>query len=112
MSGVKCFPCNETSIGRNGWYRNVLLTSYNSGEPVHQGFSVNQSTNNQIWLQHAKETANNSKKIVVFIFYDVCRVYFPKLLLFSVKIIQVFALETTVSRLKSRERVNETKFNG
>ena len=59
------------------------------GEPVHQEFSVNQSTNNQIWLQHAKETAKYSKKIVVFIFYDVCRVYLPKLLLFSVKIIQV-----------------------
>ena len=80
------------------------------GEPVHQEFSVNQSTNNQSWLQHAKETAKYSKKIV-FIFYDVCHVYLPKLLLFSVKIIQV-ALETTVSRLKSRERVNETKFNG
>ena len=80
------------------------------GEPVHQEFNVNQSINNQIWLQHAKEIAKYSKKIV-FIFYDVCRVYLPKLLLFSVKKIQV-ALETTVSRLKSCERVNETKFNG
>ena len=80
------------------------------GEPVHQEFSVNQSTSNQIWLQHAKETAKYSKKIVDFIFYDVCRVYLPKLLLFSVKIIHVS--ETTVSRLKSSERVNEIKFNG
>ena len=40
----------------------------------------------QIW--HAKETAKYSKKIVVFIFYDVCRVYLTKLLLFLVKIIQ------------------------
>ena len=58
-------------------------------EPVHEEFNVNQSINNQIWLQHAKETAKYSKKIVVFIFYDVCRVYLPKLLLFSVKMIQV-----------------------
>ena len=59
-----------------------------------------------------KETAKYSKKIVVFIFYDVCRVYLPKLLLFLVKIIQVSCFQTTVSRLKSRERANETKFNG
>ena len=78
--------------------------------PVHQEFSVNQSTNIQIWLQHAKETAKYSKKIVVFIFYVVCRVYLPKLL--SVKIIQLSCFETTVSCLKSREKVNETKFIG
>ena len=36
-----------------------------------------------------KETAKGSKKIVVIIFYDVCRVYLPKLLLVLVKIIQV-----------------------
>ena len=57
-----------------------------------------------------KETAKYSKKIV-FICYDVCRVYLSKLLLFSVKIILV-ALETMVSRQKSRERANENKFNG
>ena len=51
-----------------------------------------------------KETAKYSKKIVVFIFYSVCRVCLPKLLLFSVKIIKV-SLETMVSHLKSRERV-------
>ena len=89
------------------------------GEPVHQEFSVNQSTNNhkekvclfsrKFGFSFAKETAKYSKKIVGFIFYDVCRVYLPNLLLFSVKIIQFLALETTVSRLKSRERVNETK---
>ena len=35
------------------------------------------------------ETSKYSKKIVVFIFYDVCCVYLPNLLLFLIKIIQV-----------------------
>ena len=63
------------------------------GEPVHQEFSVNQSTNNVYFLVNLacerKKFAKYSKKIVVFIFYDVSRVYLPKLLLFLVKIIQV-----------------------
>ena len=63
------------------------------GEPVHQELNVNQSTYNRIWFQHSKETAKYSKKIVVFISMMFVVYTIPKLLLFSVKIIQASCLE-------------------
>ena len=64
------------------------------GGPVHQEFSVNQSTNNVYFLVNLAYGGNckiqqENLLLFFFIFYDVCSVYLPKLLLFSVKIIQV-----------------------
>ena len=60
-----------------------------------------------------KETAKYSKKIVVIIFYDVCRVYLPKQLLFSVKIIQVYCFgDYGFSSEVPLEREQEYGFNG
>ena len=75
---TKCLGQNDFHVTKRllaeiVWYRNVLLLSYNFKEKVY--FLVN--------LASACE--RNCKIIVVSIFYHVCHVYLPKLLLLRLK---------------------------
>ena len=99
VSGAKWFPCNETSIGRNGLVPKCLATELK--------YAVNQSTKNSVYTNRQISSKKKFVHCVVnlasvcernckiqqenscFHFLRCLPVYLPKLLLFSVKVKQV-----------------------